>query len=143
MPGTARPMFRRIDHIGVIVDNLAEARRWMEVFGLPLRRSVDIPQGRIHGEFFACGEMDIELIEIGDPEQRRKRLGEGKRVRIEHIAVDVDDLGAALAQLASLGVTTTSPTPRQVGETLNIWTAEETTGGISYQFIQRGVKTPG
>ncbi len=142
MAEAARPMFRRIDHIGVIVDNLAEARRWMEVFGLPLKRSVDIPQGRIHGEFYGCGNMDIELIEIGDPEARRKRLGEGKRVRIEHVAVDVDDIGATLARLAGLGVTTTAPTPRQLGETLNSWTAEETTGGISYQFIQRGVKAP-
>lgn len=135
-------MFRRIDHIGVIVDNLAEARRWMEAFGLPLQRSVEIPQGRIHGEFFACGDVNIELIEIGDPEQRRKRLGEGNRARIEHIAVDVDDIGATVAQLAPLGVTTTAPAPRQLGETLNIWTTEETTGGISYQFIQRGVKAP-
>jgi methylmalonyl-CoA/ethylmalonyl-CoA epimerase len=131
-------MFRRVDHIGVVVDDLAEARRWLtEVFGLPLRRSVDLPEGRIRGEFYACGDVDIEVIQIGDPESRRRRLGEGKRARIEHIAVEVDNLGASMAQLASSGVRTTSPEPRRVGNTLNVWTVEDTSGGISYQLIER------
>lgn len=143
MAAAKHPMFRRIDHIGVIVDNLAEARRWMEAFGLPLRRSVDVPERQVHGEFYACGDLDIELIEIGNPEERRRRLGGGKRARIEHIAVEVDDLGTALARVAALGGRTTAPTPRQTPDSLNYWTTEETTGGISYQLVQRLPKTTG
>ncbi len=137
------PMFRRIDHIGVIVDDLAEARRWLaEVFGLPLGRTVDLPEGKIRGEFYTCGGVDIEIIQIGDPEMRRRRLGDGTQARIEHIAVEVDDLNAALDHLAGLGVKTTAPNPRQVGDTLNAWTAEDTTGGVSYQLIQRLSRRP-
>jgi len=132
------PMIRRIDHIGVIVNDLAEARRWLvEVFGLPLQRTVELSDGRIRGEFYACGEVDIEVLEIGDPEMRSRRLGDGKQARIEHIAVEVDHLGDALARLAVHGVRTTSPEPRRTGNRLNMWTVEETTGGISYQLIQR------
>jgi len=132
------PMIRRIDHIGVIVNDLAEARRWLvEIFGLPLQRTVELSDGRIRGEFYACGEVDIEVLEIGDPEMRSRRLGEGKQARIEHIAVEVDHLGDALARLAVHGVRTTSPEPRRTGNRLNMWTVEETTGGISYQLIQR------
>lgn len=135
-------MFTRLNHIGVIVENVGEARRWMtEVFGLRPSRSVDVPEGRIHGEFFDTGNAEIEFIEIGDPEQRRKRLGEGRRARIEHIAVEVDDLTAALAHLATLGVRITTPEPRRMGDTLTAWTAEETTGGVSYQLIQRNVRS--
>ncbi len=129
-------MIKRIDHIGVVVDDLAEARRWLtEVFGLPLRRSGELAEGRIRTEFYACGDVDIEVLEIGDPEARRRRLGTGK-ARIEHIAVEVDNLGTALARLASFGVRTTSPEPRRVGNRLNMWTVEETSGGISYQLIE-------
>ncbi len=129
-------MFKRIDHIGVVVDDLAEARRWLtEVFGLPLRRSGELAKERIRTEFYACGDVDIEVLEIGDPEARRQRLGTGK-ARIEHIAVEVDHLGTALARLASFGVRTTSPEPRRVGNRLNMWTVEETSGGISYQLIE-------
>ncbi len=138
MTPVSRALFRRIDHIGVVVADLADARRWLtEVFGLPLRRTVDLPDARIRGEFYACGDVDIEVLEIGDPETRRRRLGDGTRARIEHIAVEVDDLGASLAHLASRGVRTTAAEPRRVGDTLNVWTVDETTGGISYQLIQR------
>ncbi len=143
MTSVPRSMFRRIDHVGVIVDDLDEARRWLtEVFGLPLRRSVDVPEGRIRGEFYACGDVDIEVIEIGDPEARRRRLGGGARARIEHIAVEVDDLCASLGRLAALGVRTTAPEPRRSGNTLNVWTVDETTGGISYQLIERIPEPP-
>jgi methylmalonyl-CoA/ethylmalonyl-CoA epimerase len=139
----ATPMFRRVNHIGIVVDNLAEARRWLtEAFGLSLGRSVELPEGKIRGEFYTCGEIDIEVIEIGDPEMRRQRLGDGRRARIEHIAVEVDDLGAALARLAPLGVRTTSPTPRRIGKSLHAWTAEETTGGVSYQLTQVNADLP-
>ncbi len=138
MKPVPRPMLKRVDHIGIVVDGLADARQWLtEALGLPLSRTVDVPDGQIRGEFYACGNVDIEVLEIGDPETRRRRLGDGKRARIEHIAVEVEDLRAALAHLASLGARTTSADPRRIGNSLNVWTVEETTGGISYQLIQR------
>ena len=143
MTDNSSPMFRRVDHVGVIVDDLAKARRWLtEVFGLPLRRSVDVAEGRIHGEFYGCGNVDIEVLEIGDPEMRRRRLGDGREARIEHIAVEVDNLAAALAHLVSFGVRTTSSEPRRVGNSLSVWTVEETTGGISYQLMERVAEQP-
>jgi methylmalonyl-CoA/ethylmalonyl-CoA epimerase len=134
----ARPMFRRVNHIGIVVRDLAEVRRWLsEVFGLSLSRTVDLAEGRIHAEFYPCGDIDIELIEISDTEVRRRRLGDGSQARIEHVAVEVDDLGASLSRLTSLGVRTTAAEPRRIGNSLHAWTVEETTGGISFQLIER------
>lgn len=136
MTASATPMFRRINHIGVIVENLGDSQRWLsEVFGMPLDRTVDLPQGQVHGEFYRCGNVDIELVQIGDPEERRNRL-RGAKVRIEHIAVEVDDLEGTLARLRSLGVRTTAPQPRRAGKAISAWTVEETTGGVSYQLMQ-------
>ena len=137
MAADSHPMVRRINHIGVIVDDLTEARRWLvEVFGMPLRRTVDLPEGQIHGEFFGGGDVDIEVLTIGDPAIRQKRLGNAK-ARIEHIAVEVKDLPAVFDRLTALGVKFTTPAPRRVGTNLNAWTVEETTGGISYQLTER------
>ncbi len=138
MASTPSPMFQRIDHVGVIVGDLGEARRWLgEVFGLPLERTVDLADGQIHGEFFGCGGVNIEVISIGDPAVRQRRLGNA-RARIEHIAVEVTDLRAALRRLEAVGAKTTTPEPQRIGNNLVAWTAEETTGGISYQLIERG-----
>lgn len=138
MSGVHRSLFRRVDHIGVVVANLAEAERWLgEVFGLPLDRTLEVPEGRIQAVFYKCGDIDIELLEIGDAEARRRRLGTEAKARIEHIAVEVDDLQSALSALAPLGVRTTQPAPRRIGNTLSVWTVAETTGGVSYQLIER------
>ena len=132
-------MFRRIDHIGVIVADLQEAGRWLgEIFGLPLRRTLEFPDRGIRAAFYGCGGVDIEVIEITDPEARRQRLGDGERARIEHIAVEVENLKTTLARLAALGVRTNAPEPRRIGDSLHMWTVAESTGGVSYQLIERG-----
>src|ERR1700737_4872051 len=106
-------MFRRVDHIGVIVADLKEAGRWLgEAFGLPLDRALEFPDRGIRAAFYRCGDVDIEVIEISDPEARRQRLGDGERARIEHIAVEVENLQTTLARLAALGVRTNAPEPR-------------------------------
>ena len=141
MTANLRPLFQRIDHVGVVVSDLKEARRWLkEVFGLPFHGSIEVPEGQIRGELYGCGDVDIEVIEVGEPEMRRRRLGNDKRARVEHIAVVVDDLNASLARLATLGVRTTTSEPLRDGNSLTVWTVEETTGGVSYQLIQRNAQ---
>ncbi len=132
-------MFKRVDHIGVIVADLEEAGRWLgEAFGLPLGRMLNFPDRGIRAAFYRCGDVDIEVIEISDPEVRRQRLGEGERARIEHIAVEVENLQTTLDRLAALGVRTNAPEPRRIGDSLHMWTVAESTGGVSYQLIERG-----
>jgi methylmalonyl-CoA/ethylmalonyl-CoA epimerase len=131
-------MFRRVDHVGVVVKDIGEARRWLgEIFGLPQRRSLAFPDRQVRAEFYGCGTVDVEVIELGDPEARRLRLGEGVQARIDHIAVEVEDLHATLTALAALGVRTTLPEPRRTNDGLSAWTVAETTGGISYQLIEK------
>lgn len=129
---------KRLDHVGVVVESLDEADRWLgKTFGLPVRRTAEVPEGHIRAVFYQCGDAQIEVLEIGDPEFRRRRLGDGVRARVEHIALEVDDLAEVMAVLAPLGVRTTAPEPRRVGDTLNYWTVAETTGDVAYQFIQK------
>jgi methylmalonyl-CoA/ethylmalonyl-CoA epimerase len=136
-------MFKRIDHIGVIVANMSDAKHWIEeVFGLSFQRALQVSEGQISAAFYDCGNTQIELLEIGDPELRKHRLGLNTSARIEHIAVEVDDLKEALAKLTPLGVRTTAPEPRRTGDMLSVWTVAETTGGVSYQLMQRATTTP-
>lgn len=131
-------LFRRIDHIGVIVADRGEQKRWLgEVFGLPVTREITVTAPTRHAAFYGVSGVDIEVIQFDDPEASRKQLGAGgHRARIDHIAVEVSDIQAVLKKLAPLGVKTTEPEPRRVGDRINVWTVAETTGGVSYQFIQ-------
>lgn len=126
---------KRIDHIGVVVDDLAEARSWLEGrLGLPVDRGVE--RADLKSFFFRCGDVCVEAIEILDPAVRRARLGDGQKARVEHIAFEVDDLTATLAALEGLGVRMTAA-PRVAGDFLTSFTVADTSDGVMFQFVQR------
>lgn len=134
-------MLKRIDHIGVVVEDLAEARRFLEALGMEFDRALRVPEKHVEAAFYRCGNCQIELIELTDDEARRKRLGEGARARIEHIAIEVADLPKTLEALQGLGVRTDAP-PMRLGSRLNVWTVAETSEGVQYQFLQEDAPTP-
>jgi methylmalonyl-CoA/ethylmalonyl-CoA epimerase len=123
----------RIDHIGIIVDDLADAERLLgEGFGL--ERTTTAERDDLKLAFFKCGDVSIEVIEMLDPDLRRERLGEGARARIEHIAFEVPDLERALTALAALGIEPNAP-PLRSGARTMIWTDPATSDDIMFQFV--------
>jgi methylmalonyl-CoA/ethylmalonyl-CoA epimerase len=131
-------MLQRIDHIGVIVDDLAEARRFLERLGMALERTVERPEMDLRAAFYRCGDGSmIEVIEMTSPEGRNQRLGEGNQARIEHIAVEVADISEAMTALRGLGIDFDSEAPIPVGRNLNLWSRPESSDGVRYQFLQK------
>jgi methylmalonyl-CoA/ethylmalonyl-CoA epimerase len=127
-------MLKRIDHIGVVVDDLEEARRFLEgKLGLDLVRTGEAPTVGRRFAFYRCGDCQIELIEELDPAAREGSAGPGGAT-IEHIAIQVDDLDGAIAALEGVGVRFRDR-PVQVGANLNVWTLPESCDGVMYQLL--------
>jgi methylmalonyl-CoA/ethylmalonyl-CoA epimerase len=132
-------MFKRLDHVGIIVDDLEEAKGFVTAaFGLQLDRELDLPERGVKAAFFQCGEAQIELVEVTDPESRKERLGDGNQARVEHVAIQVENLQEALTSLEKLGVRPTSPEPTRLGNDQHAWTQASTSRGVMYQFIEKG-----
>jgi len=129
-------MLKRIDHVGVIVDSLEEAKRFLGNLRMEFDRDLELPD-RLRAAFYRCGEVQVEIIEITEPRERVQRLGEDM-ARIEHIALEVDDLAGTLQALDGLGVKVKTAKPILIGNSLNLWTLPETCDGVMYQLIQRG-----
>ena len=72
---------RRIDHIGIVVSDLAAHVEQLKAMGLALGRTSDNSES--HAEYFACGDASVELIDVQDPQARSRRLPEGEPARIE------------------------------------------------------------
>jgi methylmalonyl-CoA/ethylmalonyl-CoA epimerase len=95
---------KRVNHLGVIVEDLDEAvRSFTEHLGLTLDHTE--PYGdELEIAFLPCGETLVELIEprteAGSNADYLKEHGPG----IQHVAFEVDDLEAALSELAERGV---------------------------------------
>ncbi len=130
-------MLKRIDHVGVIVDDLEEGKRFLtDVLGLSLDREFDQKDRGSKVAFFRCGDTEIELIEVAD-RKRSEEVREGKPARIDHIAFEVDDLSSTVANLGRSGIETTEMEPRRLGAATSYWTKPETSDGVAYQLTQK------
>jgi methylmalonyl-CoA/ethylmalonyl-CoA epimerase len=127
---------KRIDHVGVVVEDLSAARRFLdEVLGFTFDRSLSVP-GRLEAAFYKCGDASVELIEVTDPAEREQRLGKAT-ARIEHIAVQVEDLNRAFDQLLAAGVQATTAAPVVGGPLRSYFTRPETSNGVIFQIFDR------
>ena len=60
----------------------------------------------------SCGDSELELLESTSPEGPIARFIEKNGEGIQHIAIRVDDIDAALAELKEKGVRLIDQTPR-------------------------------
>ncbi|MEU4846751.1 VOC family protein [Streptomyces gilvosporeus] len=136
-------MLKRIDHIGVIVDDLFRAKKFLESLGMTLHLEREIPERQVKAAFYDVGDgARIELIEPTSPEARERRLGQGNKARIEHIAVETDDdIDTVIAAVRGLGVDFVAPQPVAIDGNLNAFTRPHTSEGIQFQFVERGAAT--
>ncbi|HKF78476.1 MAG TPA: VOC family protein [Candidatus Dormibacteraeota bacterium] len=126
---------KRVHHIGVAVSDLARARQLLgEQLGLRLVREQTGSGPTPSVAFYQCGEVQIELLEHSRPEDRAAWLDGDRLGRIEHIAIEVDDLAATLEALQALGVTADPPRPGPLGTSAR--TRPDTTTGIVLQLLQ-------
>jgi len=131
-------MLKRIDHIGIVVDDLDSGRRFLEGLGFQLAQDVAVPERGIHVSFWRCGEVAIELIQMDEPEANRERLRGETQARIEHIAFEVDDLDATIEDVKARGLELTGP-PSHLAAlgTTSVWTKPETSDGYQLQLFSR------
>ena len=91
----------RVDHIGIAVKDLAASVKWYEeTLGLQSKGTEVVEEQKVTVAFLPCGDSELELLESTN--------GEG----IQHIAIRVDDIDAALAELKEKGVRLIDQTPR-------------------------------
>lgn len=122
---------KRVDHIGIAVADLAVVDELLAgKLGLEKVREFTMPNGN-RGAFYRLGDVEIELTEH-NAELKPKRL-EGAQARIDHIALEVDDLDGTVTSLAEMGIK--GDLAKAVGGN-SLRTDKDTTAGITLQFIQ-------
>ena len=95
----------RIDHIGIMVDDLDAALRfYSETFGLaagPIETHAEPPIRRC---CLRLGDAELELIETRDQEKTMMRLLPHRGPGLYHLGLRVDDVEAEAARLRTAGV---------------------------------------
>ena len=81
---------KKIDHLGIAVPALAEARAAFEALGFHVEAEHDVPTEKVKAAFLPVGESRLELLEPTDPGSVIARFLE-KRGGLHHVCVEVED----------------------------------------------------
>jgi len=127
----------RVDHVGVVVASIDIAAKFLrEALGLELKLEPPPSPDGVRTAFFGGDDARVELVEVSSPEALATRLGRAD-ARIEHIALEVEDVREVIARLRSRGVSFMTEEPLRVRDTLAIWTMPETSAGIMWQLFSK------
>lgn len=130
----------KVDHIGIAVKNLEEAKKfYVEKLGMThLPEDEIVDQQKVKVSFFPCGDSEIELLESTAPDGPIAKFIEQKGEGIQHIALRVDNIEAALADLKEQGVRLIDEKPRYgAGGASIAFVHPKATGGILLELSQR------
>lgn len=107
----------RLDHIGIAVADAAAATAWYrERLGLPVAHVEHVASQEVRAHFLPAGECLLELLEATAPTSPIARFLEKRGPGLHHVALAVDDIQSALAELKSAGVRLIDETPRPGAE---------------------------
>jgi methylmalonyl-CoA/ethylmalonyl-CoA epimerase len=102
-----------LDHVGIAVGSLHDALAfYRDALGLQIEAPEEIASQRVRAHFMPAGEACLELLEPTAPDSPIAKYLEQHGPGIHHVALRVDDLRAALAELKARGVRLIDDAPR-------------------------------
>lgn len=128
----------KIDHIGIAVKNLAESTKLYEMLGIASTGVEEVAEQKVKVAFFPIGDSEIELLESTAPEGPIARYIEKNGEGMQHLALRVDNLEAALAELKAKGIRLIDEKPRYgAGGAKIAFVHPKATGGILLELSER------
>ncbi len=107
----------RLDHVGIAVDDAAAAMAWYRTaLGLEVAHSEEVASQQVRAHFLPTGTAMLELLESTAPTSPIARFLARRGPGLHHVALAVDDIHAALAELRQAGVRLIDETPRPGAE---------------------------
>ena len=133
----------RIDHIGLIVDNLDETLALFEkMFGLKPAGRKELPEAGLLIAELKASNISLELIQYQGPPDSFGRKVMGDKTGYNHISVAVDDAAQMIKTLADKGVETMEGFPAKGSHGLVAFFKPETTKGLLMEICQKDAKHP-
>ena len=128
-----------VDHIGIAVKNLDEAVKfWEGAMGIRCTGVEDVAEQKVKTAFLPLGDTEIELLEATAEDSPVAKFIEKKGEGIHHLAIRVENLEAALAELKEKGIRLIDETPRYgAGGAKIAFVHPKSTGGILLEISER------
>lgn len=132
-------MIKKVDHIGIAVNNLQTALEFYEgILGIKCTGQERVEEQKVTTAFLPLGDTELELLESTDPTGPVARFIEKRGEGLHHIALQVDNIEAALEKMKAAGVRLLDETPRGgAGGTKIAFLHPKASGGVLLELTER------
>jgi methylmalonyl-CoA/ethylmalonyl-CoA epimerase len=129
---------KRIAHLGLAVSNLeAPQKLYGEHLGLTLKGEEVVEAQKVKVSFIKVGESSLELLLPTAPDSAVAKFLESKGEGFHHLALEVEDIHAAVAELKAAGVRLIDETPREGAHgALVAFIHPKATFGVMLELVQ-------
>ena len=129
----------KIDHLGIAVKQLDEGQKfWTDILELTSEGTETVEEQKVTTAFFPVGESEVELLESTAPDGPIAKYIEKRGEGIQHVAFQVADIEAALAELKEKGVRLIDEKPRRgAGGAKIAFLHPKATNGVLVELCQR------
>ena len=132
-------MLKKIDHIGIVVRSIEEALKvYRDALGLPLAHVQEVPEQQVRIAFLPIGDCEIELVEPTAADSGVARFLEKRGEGLHHICFEVEDIEAALRDLAAKGVRLIDRQPRQGAIGRVAFLHPKSAHGVLIELVEKG-----
>lgn len=128
----------KINHLGIATKGIDEALKfWADALGLENVHTETVEDQKVRVAMLPLGESRIELLEPTSEDSPISKFLEKRGGGIHHIAVEVEDIEAALAKLKEQGARLIDENPRRGAEgCLVAFVHPSTAGGVLLELVQ-------
>ena len=129
----------KVDHIGIAVNGLSESLPFYEdILGLKAVGDETVEEQKVKVSFLPVGESELELLESTQADGPIAKFIEKNGQGIQHIALRVENIEEALAELKEKGVRLIDQTPRYgAGGARIAFLHPKATGGVLVELCER------
>jgi methylmalonyl-CoA epimerase len=136
-----KPPRLRVDHVGIAVENLEEAReRFSKLLGTSPSAVEEVPSEGVRVSFFELGDCRLELLEAMTPESPIRKFLDRGRTGVHHVSLALSDgdIGTLHKDLTARGVPVLSPGPQPGSEGSEIFFVHpKASSGVLFEFSQK------
>jgi methylmalonyl-CoA/ethylmalonyl-CoA epimerase len=137
-------MIGKIDHVGIAVRSIAEARGLYEAMGLHVEAIEEVPHEGVRVAMIRCGESRIELLEPTTEDSPIAKFLEKRGPGIHHLCLGSDDVRADDGRLREAGYQVLRPEPtRGAGGCWVQFVHPKSAGGVLLELSEGDPHHPG
>ena len=126
-----------IDHLGIAVKSIAQARKFYEQLGMHVVSEEEIEHEKVRAAMLPVGDTRFELLEGTTDDSPISKFINKRGEGLHHVAVHVNDISATFEELKRRGVRLISDEIKVgAGGHLYIFVHPSATGGVLLELCQ-------